>query len=299
MTAARVSPDGRYLAYALSEAGSDWRTIRVREVATGNDLPDELTWTKWVDPTWLPDESGFLYWRYPQPVGGEFTAAMGAGELLLHRLGADPVGDELIWSRPDAHEWMADPWVAADGRWLVFTSSPGTDSRSAVHARRLSVDAGGPKLPRRRMTSSWSANCPMRTTSSGTDGDILYLRTELDAPRGRLVAVDLDRPDAPGGAEIIAQHDTDVLVDARPAAGSFALLWSTDAAHRLEIVDRAGGSSRLAGTARTDFGDGVELPGPEQRDLCRRHVLHHAGQVVSAGSGIADPRADSTAAARR
>ena len=109
MTAVRVSPDGRYLAYALSEAGSDWRTIRVRDVATGDDLPDELHWTKWIDPTWLPDESGFLYWRYPEPVGGEFTAAMGAGELMLHRLGDDPAVDELVWSRPDAHEWMADP----------------------------------------------------------------------------------------------------------------------------------------------------------------------------------------------
>ncbi len=238
MTAARVSPNGRYLAYALSEAGSDWRTIRVREVATGNDLSDELTWTKWVDPTWLPDESGFLYWRYPQPVGGEFTAAMGAGELLLHRLGDDPVGDELIWSRPDAHEWMADPWVAADGRWLVFTSSPGTDSRSEVHARRLSVDGAG------RSCLGEDVVVVVDELSDahhvvGSDGDILYLRTELAAPRGRLVAVDLDRPDAPW-AEIIAQHDHDVLVDARPAAGSFAVLWSTDAAHRLEIVDRDG-----------------------------------------------------------
>ena len=65
MTAARVSPDGRYLAYALSEAGSDWRTIRVRDGRTAGDLPDELRWTKWIDPTWLPDESGFLTGAIP------------------------------------------------------------------------------------------------------------------------------------------------------------------------------------------------------------------------------------------
>ncbi len=238
MTAVRVSPNGRYLAYALSEAGSDWRTIRVLEVATGDDLPDELPWTKWIDPTWLPDESGFLYWRYPEPTGGEFTAAMGAGKLMLHRLGDDPAADDIIWSRPAAHEWMADPWVAADGRWLVLTSSPGTDSRSAIHARRLLVDEAG------RSYVAEEAVAVVEELSDAhqvvaSDGDILYLRTELDAPRGRLVAVDLGRPPAPW-LEIIAEHSVDVLVDVRPAAGSFVLLWSADAAHRIEIVDRGG-----------------------------------------------------------
>src|SRR4029079_17487661 len=74
----------------------------------------------------------------------------------------------------------------------------------------------------------------------GSDGDTLYLRTELDAPRGRLVAVDLADPRTPW-TEIVPQHATDVLVGARPAAGAFVLLWSSDAAHRIEIVDQAGG----------------------------------------------------------
>ena len=140
MTAVRVSPDGRYLAYALSEAGFGLaRRSRCWRSTSGRDLPDELRWTKWIDPTWLPDESGFLYWRYPEPAGGEFTAAMGAGELMLHLLGAPPAADAVVWSRPQEHEWMADPWVAADGRWLVLTSSPGTDSRSTLEARRLIV----------------------------------------------------------------------------------------------------------------------------------------------------------------
>jgi len=238
MTAARVSPNGRYLAYALSEAGSDWRTIRVLDVATGADLGDELTWTKWIDPTWLPDETGFLYWRYPAPAAGESTAAMGAGELMLHRLGDEPADDALVWARPESHEWMADPWVAADGAWLVLTSSPGTDSRSTIHARRLLVDgAHGHRID--------DASVPVVADLAdahhvvGSDGDRVYLRTERDAPRGRLVAVDLTDPDA-HWTEIIDQHSTDVLVDVLPAAGAFVLLWSTDAAHRIEIVGRDG-----------------------------------------------------------
>ncbi len=237
MTAAEVSPDGRSVAYALAEAGSDWRTIRVRDTE-GWDRPDVLRWTKWVDPTWLPDGSGFFYWRYPEPAGEQFTAAMGAGELLLHRMGTDPADDVTIWARPEAHEWMPEPWVSADGAWLVLTTSPGTDSRTTVSAHRLAVDADG----RYRMRTPAVTVVDELTDAHhvvGSDGDILYLRTERDAVRGRLVAVDLA---APGSAwrEIVPEHDTDVLVDASPAAGVFVLTWSADAAHRVEIIGRDG-----------------------------------------------------------
>ncbi len=239
MTAARVSPQGSYLAYALAEAGSDWRTIKVRKTDDGRDLGDELHWTKWVDPTWLPDESGFLYWRYPEPTGARFTDAMGAGELVLHRLGEDPASDVLIWSRPDEPEWMASPWVAADGGWLVLIASPGTDSRTTIYARRLLLDATG-----RCGIGAESVAVVDELTDAhhvvASEGDTLYLRTERSASRGRLVAADLAAPDRPW-VDVIAEHPSDVLVDVSPAAGAFVVLWSTDAAHRVEIVDRAGG----------------------------------------------------------
>jgi prolyl oligopeptidase len=243
MTAARVSPDGRRLAYAVSEAGSDWRTIRVRDVVTGCDLADELRWTKWIDPTWLPDASGFLFWRYPESEGGELTAAQGAGELVLHRLGEtravdEEAVDEVVWTPPD-RDWLADPWVAPDGRWLILTCSPGTDTRTLVSAHRLAAPGG-------RLTID-PVPVPVVTQLAdahhvvGSDGDLLYLRTERNAPRGRLVRVDLSAElAADDWAEVVSQHDEDVLVSAHPARGAFALVWSTDAAHRLHLVDRSG-----------------------------------------------------------
>jgi len=247
MTAASVSPNGTYLAYALAEAGSDWRTIKVRRTDDGRDLSDELHWTKWVDPTWLPDESGFLYWRYPEPTGALFTEAMGAGELVLHRLGEDPSSDELVWSRPDEPEWIASPWVAPDGAWLVLIASPGTDSRTTLEARRL--DAAG-----RCYIGEQSVAVVSELTAAhhvvGSTGDTLYLRTERDAARGRMVAADLAAPDRPW-VDVIAEHPTDVLVDVGAAAGAFVVLWSSDAAHRIEIVDREG-----------RFAAGPELPAP-------------------------------------
>ncbi|WP_395728139.1 prolyl oligopeptidase family protein [Nakamurella sp.] len=241
MTAARVSPDGELLAYAVSEAGSDWRTIRVRDVATGRDRSDVLRFAKWIDPTWLPDASGFLYWRYPAAAGGELTEAMGAGELALHRIGADSADDEVVWTPPD-RDWLADPWVAPDGRWLILTCSPGTDSRTLLTAHRLAVTAG--------RTVVDPAAVPVVTELAdahhvvGTAGDVLFVRTERDAPRGRLVATDLNRvrtAATPEWAEIVPQHAEDVLVSVHPARDAFALVWSTDAAHRLQLVDRAGG----------------------------------------------------------
>ena len=122
---------------------------------------------------------------------------MGAGELMLHRLGDDPAADVLVWSPPCARDWMTEPWVAADGRWLVLTSSPGTDSRSTVHARRLMRDdAGGYRIDDAEVVVV--ADLTDAHHVVGSDGDTLYLRTERDAPRGRLVAVDLATPDARG-----------------------------------------------------------------------------------------------------
>ncbi len=243
LTAAQVSKDGSELAYSLSEAGSDWQTIRVRNVATGHDRGDVLRWCKWVAPTWLPDGASFLYWRYPEPAGagrgsgGDFAAsfsdAMGAGQLVSHRLGDAQTDDEIIWQRPDQPEWMVEPWVAADGRWMVLRAGPGTDSRTVITARPLTKDAAGHTV----LGGDEVVVVGELTDAhhvAGSNGDILYLRTERDAPRSRLVAVDLSDRVAPW-REIVPQHDSDVLVSAESAAGAWVLTWSRDAAHHLEV----------------------------------------------------------------
>src|SRR6478752_5091445 len=143
LTAAEISPNGRLLAAALAEAGSDWQTLRVYDVSSGAATDDVLRWAKWVAPTWLADGTGFLYWRYPAPDGQEFTDAMGAGELVLHRLGTAQDSDTLVWSRPADRAWMVDPYVSPDGRWLVLTAAPGTDSRSTVEVRRIATGPDG------------------------------------------------------------------------------------------------------------------------------------------------------------
>lgn len=241
LTGVRISDDGRFAGYARSDAGSDWRSIGVVDVATGDELPDVLTGAKWHDPTWLPDNESFLYWRYPDAeteTSGALTDATGVGELVLHRLGTAQADDEVLWRKPEAKEWMVAPWVSADGRLLVLVASPGTDSRTTVAVRRLTTDDSGRTvvLPGE---STVVAELADAHDVVGSDGDTLYLRTERDAPSGRLVAVDLTSPDAPWRT-IIAGEPGRVLAGVSLAADRFLLTWSVDTAHRLQLVDRSG-----------------------------------------------------------
>ncbi len=189
---------------------------------------------------------------------GAFTDATGVGELAVHRLGTEQSADEVIWSKPEARDWMVDPWVSDDGRLLVLTASPGTDSRTTIGIRRLTVDRDG----RSTVLPGETDIVPELTDAHhvvGAVGDILYLRTERDAPHGRLVAVDLT---SPGTAwTTLAEGDEKrVLSGVAMAVDSFLLLWSVDTAQQLEIVDRGG-----LGRAEPDLGAAVSFAAVRSR----------------------------------
>lgn len=241
LTGLRISDDGSLAGYTRSDAGSDWKTIGVVDVATGDDRPDRLEGAKWIDPTWLPDGESFLYWHYPSAEtssSGAFTDATGVGQLSLHRLGEPQSADEVIWLRPEAKEWMVDPWVSDDGTLLVLTAAPGTDSRTTIDVRRLTTDADG----RTQVLPGTVSIVPELADAHsvvGSDGEQLFLRTERDAPAGRLVAVDLFSPGAPWRT-ILQGTAQKILSGVALALDSFVTIWSVDTAARLQITDRAG-----------------------------------------------------------
>ncbi len=240
LTAAEVSPDGALVAIAISEAGSDWRTITVLDVATGQPTADRLDWTKWVAPTWLPDGSGFLYWRYPAPSGQEYVAEMPPGELVLHRLGIPQHDDVQIWAPPPAAggaEWMVDPEFSSDGKWLMLTAAPGTDSRSTVELRPVDLDSAAVFGERVQLIGSLAdAHHPVDVI----DGS-LVLRTEFDAERGRLVSLPAaSATDVGSWTEIVPEHDTDLLVSAQATRAGFVLVTSRDTAHDVRFVAHDG-----------------------------------------------------------
>ncbi|MDX1548649.1 MAG: prolyl oligopeptidase family serine peptidase [Rhodothermales bacterium] len=196
-----VSDDGRYAAYSISESGSDWRTFRVRDVDTGEDLPDVLRWIKFSGASWDADGAGFYYSRYDAPEDGE-DALAGVNKnqkLYYHRLGTDQADDVLVYERPDQPEWGFAPEVTDDGRYLVVTVWQGTDERTRVYVRDLR-DPDGPITP---LLDDFDAAYDF----IGNTGTAFYFVTDRDAPNKRLVAIDLARPGADAWTTLLPESE--------------------------------------------------------------------------------------------
>ncbi len=133
-----ISDDGRFVAYGLSAAGSDWMEWRVREVDRGQDLDDHLRWIKFSGAAWTSDGAGFFYSRYDEPAEGEaYSGPNYNQQLFFHRLGTPQSADTLIYARPDHPEWGFQPTVTDDGRYLIVSVWKGTHRENGVLAKDL------------------------------------------------------------------------------------------------------------------------------------------------------------------
>jgi prolyl oligopeptidase len=211
------SDDGRYAAYSRAEAGSDWSRWHVLEIASGKVLSDELRWTKFSRASWSKDGKGFFYSRYEEPKrGAEFQALNFNNRVCYHRVGTPQAADELVYFRPEHPDWQYDAEASEDGHWLVIATHLGTDDRCRVTVRDLSAEKGdsphlcaAPFGPFRQMGTVpfFHAAKPIELVDNfqheydflGNEGSVLYFKTDLDAPRRRLVAIDLNGPPLPPG----------------------------------------------------------------------------------------------------
>ena len=130
----RTTEDGRFVAYATSAAGSDWQTWKVKDVATGKGLPDEIRWSKLGQASWLTDNSGFYYGRFDPPKEGAALTQVNSHHMLyFHKLGTPQSEDVLVYSRPDQPEWYLRGQVTNDGRWLVITEYKGANPENSLY----------------------------------------------------------------------------------------------------------------------------------------------------------------------
>ncbi|WP_276957280.1 prolyl oligopeptidase family serine peptidase [Allomeiothermus silvanus] len=226
-----VSRDGNYLAYALAESGSDWLTWRVREVATGQDLPDELRWSKFSLAAWLPDGSGFFYSRYDEPKEGEsYTGANYFQKVYLHRVGTPQSEDVLVYGRPDQQEWGFWPQVTHDGRYLVLRVWKGTHQENLIFYRDLQAE--GPFI---ELIPQFEADF----TFIGNVGTVFYFKTDLDAPRGRIIAIDTENPAREHWKTIVPEGE-DLLEQALFTYDRVAAVYLHHAHHRVRFFGRDG-----------------------------------------------------------
>ncbi len=224
-----ISPDGRFVAYAVSDGGTDWDTWHVREVETGRDLPDLIGDTKFTDVSWLPDASAFYYSRYPKGADGKGDDQKQVS-VYRHRLGTAQAEDEHVYSITDNDRHNPYGYVTEDGQWLVLIVSYGFDS-NAVHLRDLSQ----PDAPAVRLLDRWDGLYDFLGAMDGR----LYFKTTQGAPLGRVIAID---PAKPVPVEVVPEAKA-TLYQASIVGAHLIANYLEDARSRL-VVHRKDGSRR-------------------------------------------------------
>jgi len=214
--------DGKLAAYGLSQSGSDWLKIYVRDVATGKERKDVLERCRFTSIAWAPDNSGFYYSRYPWPGSVAKEDEEFYQKVYFHKLGDDQKKDRLVYERPDNKEYGAAPGVTEDGRWLVLHVWKGTAPENEIHVQRLDVAGAKIEPVATGFDASWDF--------IESNGDNLYFMTNKDAPRKRVVVMDMagDRT----AREIVAE-ERDVLETASIARDRIFLKYMHNAHDRL------------------------------------------------------------------
>ncbi len=183
-----VSKDGKLFAYGISVAGSDWQEYRVREVGTGNDLSDHIQWVKFSGVSWTKANKGFFYSRYDEPAEGEELKSQNYyHKLYYHKLGTPQAQDKLIYERPDKKDWMFGGNVTDDGFYLIISLGRSDTRNNAVFYRSLAIK----DAPVVELLSEFDA----QYSFIDNDGPVFWFRTDADAPKGRVIAVDLRKPE--------------------------------------------------------------------------------------------------------
>ncbi|MDP1579220.1 MAG: prolyl oligopeptidase family serine peptidase [Candidatus Didemnitutus sp.] len=243
-----ASDDGQWLGYGVAKAGSDWNEFRVRSLATGEDAADVVNWVKFSGLSWTKDSAGFFYSRYPEPrrEGNQVFSDLANQKIYYHRLGTPQADDQLIYERPDQPKWGLGGGVTEDGRYLLISVWEGTDPRNRLYYLDLQ-DATAPRFDGEvvRLIDVVEADYSV----IGNDGSTLFIRTDLDAPRSKIIAIDLANPDRANWVTLVPQAK-DVIASASYIGGKFVVNYMQDAKNVLAVFARDGAS---LGT--------IELPG--------------------------------------
>jgi prolyl oligopeptidase len=236
-----ITDDGKLMAYGTATSGSDWTEWHVRDVSTGQDLPDLIKWVKFSGASWTKDNKGFFYSRYDEPKGTALRDANYFQKLYYHRLGTSEADDKLIYQRPDDKELGFAGQVTEEGHYLVISVWQGTSPKNRLYYKDLTR----PDAPVVKLLDDFDAQYQF----VNNDGPVFWIQTDLDAPRGRLIAIDTLHPERANWKTVVPQSP-DKLDSATVVDNMFLLGYLKDARTDVRVYDLQG-----------KFQRNVDLPG--------------------------------------
>ncbi len=226
------SDNGNLLAYGLSGSGSDWQEWKVRDIETGKDLDDHLKWVKFSSASWTKDSRGFYYSRYDEPTEAEkMTRVNYFQKLFYHRLGTPQAQDKLVYQRPDHKDWGFGGQVTEDGHYLIINVSQGTAPQNRVFYQDLTQ----PDAPVVELLNEFDALYDF----VDNDGPVFWFRTDLKASRGRLIAIDITKPQRENWRELIPQA-AETLTGVATLNNSFVCTFLKDAHSQVKVFSLDG-----------------------------------------------------------
>ncbi len=226
------SPDGQLLAYSIQEAGSDWQTWKLMEVESGKLRSDEIKWVKFGTVSWSADSQGFYYSAYDAPAAdGQFQELNLGQKVYYHQLGDDQANDGLVHQNPDQPEWGFQPEVSEDGKYLILTIWQGTDDRYRVLFKPLDQPDQPFKVLVEKMENEYSF--------LGNNGSRFFFKSDLDAPRKRIITIDVAEDNLSDWTEIVPQSEQ-AMESAGIVGDTLILQYLQDAKTQVKLFDLRG-----------------------------------------------------------
>lgn len=221
-----VSPHGEYVAYGLSEGGDEQSVLHVIDVKTGKSLGEAIAGCRYASVAWTPDALGFYYTRFPE------KGADGKGKqaAFYHSLGADPDLDHKVFAHPGGPEMIHWVQLSGDGRHLLVGVYKGSSSVNELYYQDLKA-AGSSLKP---LATGFKA-----MYQGDVHHGVLYLRTTENAPRGKVLAIDLANTDRKRWKVVIPQGK-DALQGAFVAGGKLVAEYLHDATSQVRLFDLSG-----------------------------------------------------------
>ncbi|ORX94708.1 hypothetical protein K493DRAFT_337689 [Basidiobolus meristosporus CBS 931.73] len=204
------SESGKLFGYGISKSGSDWITIHVKYTdASGQELEDEVRWAKFTRITWAHDDSGFFYNRYPKPSVGDDKAGTETGSntdamLYFHRIGTSQEEDVMIFKDPEHPHYMFGSEVTDDGKFLILSITETCDPVNKLYIADLSGGNGG--VSDNMKYNKLVDNLDAEYSYVANDNSVFYFKTNLNAPKYKIVKCDLDNPQE-GFVDVISEQD--------------------------------------------------------------------------------------------